>query len=167
MYVSLQSNHQKRRTHVHEMQLRTQVYRNWCNSHPNNKTCSAHIKCVKCSTITSCCYKVDGHHLAMAPSNLWKEKMDNLKMDGRLFWKEKKRTRINFRRAALFSMLKSRVGNIMAKASALRVNLNLDGAPIASSSHTHPSHSHTSRLLTLPLSLGVPVPRPTQCIRDV
>jgi hypothetical protein len=30
------------------------------------------------------------------------------------------------------SLLKSRVGNIIAKASALRVNLNLDGAPIAS-----------------------------------
>jgi hypothetical protein len=44
---------------------------------------------------------------------------------------------------------KSRVGNIMAKASALRVNLNLDGAPIASSSHTHPSYSQTSHLLTL------------------
>ncbi len=29
------------------------------------------------------------------------------------------------------SLIKSRVGNIIAKASALRVNLNLDGAPIA------------------------------------
>jgi hypothetical protein len=57
-----------------------------------------------------------------------------------------------------------RVGNIIAKASALRVNLDLDGAPIASSSHTHPSHSQTSRLLTSSLSLGVPVPRPTQCM---
>ncbi len=62
------------------------------------------------------------------------------------------------------SMLKSRVGNIMDKTSALRVNLNLDGAPIDSSSHTHPSHSQTSRLLTSFLSLGVPVPRPTQCM---
>jgi hypothetical protein len=42
----------------------------------------------------------------------------------------------HFRRAAFSSMLKSRVGNIMAKTSALRVNLNLDGAPIDSSSHT-------------------------------
>jgi hypothetical protein len=68
------------------------------------------------------------------------------------------------RRAAFSGLLKSRVGNIIAKASALRVNLNLDGAPIASSSHTHPSHSQTSRLLTSSLSLGVPVPRPTQCM---
>jgi hypothetical protein len=70
----------------------------------------------------------------------------------------------HLRRAAVSSLLKSRVGNIIAKASALRVNLNLDGAPIASSSHTHPSHSQTSRLLTSSLSLGVPVPRPTQCM---
>ena len=73
----------------------------------------------------------------------------------------------HFRRAAFSSMFKSRVGNIMAKASALRVNVNLDGAPIASSCHTHPSHSQTSRLLTSSLSLGVPVPRPTQCMRGV
>jgi hypothetical protein len=72
---------------------------------------------------------------------------------------------VHFRRAAFAAMLKSRVGNILAKASALRINLNLDGSPIASKSHTHPSHSQTSRLLTSSLSLGVPVPRPTQCMR--
>ena len=70
----------------------------------------------------------------------------------------------HLRRTAFSSLLKSRVGNIIAKSSALRVNLNLDGTPIASSSHTHPSHSQTSRLLTSSLSLGVPVPRPTQCM---
>jgi hypothetical protein len=53
----------------------------------------------------------------------------------------------------------------LVKAVALRINLNLDGTPIASKSHTHPSHSQTSRLLTSSLSLGVPVPRPTQCVR--
>jgi hypothetical protein len=73
----------------------------------------------------------------------------------------------HFRRAAFSFMLKSRVGHIIGKASALRVNLNLDGTPIDSSSHTHPSHSQTSRLLTSSLSLGVPVPRPTQCMRGV
>ena len=72
----------------------------------------------------------------------------------------------HFRRAAFSCLLKSKCGNILAKASALRVNLNLDGAPIASNSHTHPSHSQTSRLLTSSLSLGVPVPRPTQCMGD-
>jgi hypothetical protein len=66
-------------------------------------------------------------------------------------------------RAAFSCLLKSKCDNILTKASALRVNLNLDGAPIASNSHTHPSHSQTSRLLTSSLSLGVPVPRPTQC----
>ncbi len=49
----------------------------------------------------------------------------------------------------------------------LRINLNIDGAPITLRTHTHPSHSQTSRLLTSSLSLGVPVPRVTQCIRDV
>ena len=67
-------------------------------------------------------------------------------------------------RAAFSSMLKSKCGNILDKAAALRINLNLDGAPITSKSHTHPSHSQTSRLLTSSLSLGVPVPRPTQCV---
>ncbi len=67
-------------------------------------------------------------------------------------------------RAVFSGLFKSRVGNIIAKASALRVNLNLDGASIVSSSYTHPSHSQTSRLLTSSLSLGVPVPRPTQCM---
>ena len=70
----------------------------------------------------------------------------------------------HYRRAAISSLLKSRVGNILAKAAALRINLNLDGAPIASKSHTHPSHSQTSRLLTSSLSLGVPVPRTTECM---
>jgi hypothetical protein len=71
----------------------------------------------------------------------------------------------HFRRTAFGSILKSRVGNILTKTTALRINLNLDGTPIASKSHTHPSHSQTSRLLTSSLSLGVPVPRPTQCMR--
>jgi hypothetical protein len=71
----------------------------------------------------------------------------------------------HFLRAAFFSNLKSKSGNLLAKAAALRINLNLDGAPNASKSHTHPSHSQTSRLLTSSLSLGVLVPRPTQCMR--
>ncbi len=73
----------------------------------------------------------------------------------------------HFRRAAFSSMFKSRVSNILAKAAALRINLNLDGESITSKSHTHPSHSQTSCLLTSSLSLGVPVPRPTQCLRVV
>jgi hypothetical protein len=73
----------------------------------------------------------------------------------------------HFRRTAVSSKLKARVGNILAKAAALRITLNIDGAPLASPSHTHPSHSQTSRLLTSPLSYGVPVPRATQCMRGV
>ena len=70
----------------------------------------------------------------------------------------------HFHRAAFSSMLKSKCGLILAKAAALRINLNLDGATIVSQSHTHPSHSQTYRLLTSSLSLGVPVPRSTQCM---
>ena len=71
------------------------------------------------------------------------------------------RGQFHYRRAAFSSQLKSKVGNILAKAAALRITLNIDGAPIASKSHTHPSHSQTSRLLTSSLSLGVPVPHAT------
>ena len=73
----------------------------------------------------------------------------------------------HFRRAAFSSLLKARVGNILSKPAALRITLNLDGAPITCKSHAHPSHSQTSRLLTSSLSLGVPVPRGTQCMRVV
>jgi hypothetical protein len=65
----------------------------------------------------------------------------------------------HYRRAAFSSQLKSKIGNILAKAAALLINLNIDGAPITSKSHTHPSHSQTFRLLTSSLFLGVPVPR--------
>ncbi len=70
----------------------------------------------------------------------------------------------HYRRTAFSSMIKSRVGNILPKVSALRIT---DGSPIVSKSHTHPLHSQTSRLLTSSVSLGVPVPRPTQCLRGV
>jgi hypothetical protein len=71
----------------------------------------------------------------------------------------------HFRRAAYFSTLKSKRGNLLVKDAALRIDLNLDGEPITSKSHTHPSHSQTSRLLTSSLFLRVPVPGPTQCMR--
>jgi hypothetical protein len=62
-------------------------------------------------------------------------------------------------RVVFSSHLKSKVDNILVKAAVLRINLNIDGSPVASKSHTHPSHSQTSRLLTSSLFLGVPVPR--------
>ena len=73
----------------------------------------------------------------------------------------------HYKRAAFSSQLKSKVGNILAKAAALQITLNIDGAPVASRSHTHPSHSQTSRLLTSSMSLGVTVPHDTQCMTDV
>jgi hypothetical protein len=73
----------------------------------------------------------------------------------------------HFRCTAFSSIVKPRVSSILTKTTVLRIDLNLDGAPITSKSHTHPLDSQTSRLLTSSLSLGVPVPRPTQCIRVV
>jgi guanylate cyclase len=73
----------------------------------------------------------------------------------------------HFRRAAFSATLKVKVGSTLAKTAALRINLNIDGAPITAKAHTHPSHSQTSRLLTSFLSLGVPVSRATQCMRGV
>jgi hypothetical protein len=43
-----------------------------------------------------------------------------------------------FRRAAFLTQLQIKVGLALPKAAALRINLNLDGVPIASKSHTHP-----------------------------
>jgi hypothetical protein len=36
-----------------------------------------------------------------------------------------------------YFQLKSKVGNILAKATVLRIKLNIDGAPTASHTHTH------------------------------
>ena len=53
-----------------------------------------------------------------------------------------------FRRAAFYSLLTSKLGNILAKAGVLCKNLSLDGASIASRSQTHPSHcTHTLKPL--------------------
>ena len=62
------------------------------------------------------------------------------------------KNQFRFRRAAFYSRLKSKFGNIIVKATSLRITLNIDGAPIASRAHTYPSHSQTSRLLFTSLS---------------
>ncbi len=67
----------------------------------------------------------------------------------------------HFKREAFSSYLRGKVGNILAKAAALRITLNVDDAPVESRSHTHPSHSQTARLLTLSMSLGITVPHTT------
>ena len=72
-----------------------------------------------------------------------------------------------FNRAVFLSQLKSKIGSRLGEEATIRVNLNIDGAPITSRSHTHPSHSQASRLLTSSLSLGVPVPRTMECMRVV
>jgi hypothetical protein len=42
------------------------------------------------------------------------------------------RGQFHYRRPAFSSQFKSKVGNILAKAEALRITLNIDGAPIVS-----------------------------------
>ena len=73
----------------------------------------------------------------------------------------------HYKRAAFLRQLKSKIDSSLAKAASMRVNLNIDGAPITSRSYTHPSHSQESRLLTSSLSLGVPVPRTMEWMRGV
>ncbi len=51
------------------------------------------------------------------------------------------RDQFHFPRTAFASQFKRRVDLDLAKATALRITLNLDGAPITSKSHTQPSHS--------------------------
>ncbi len=70
----------------------------------------------------------------------------------------------HFLHTSFSSQLKVKVGNTLTKDVTLRINLNIDGAPITSRTHTHPSQSQTSRVSTSSLSLGVPVPRSTQCM---
>ena len=67
----------------------------------------------------------------------------------------------HFKRVTFSSQIRTKVGNILAKVSALRITLNVDGAPVVSRSHTHPSHSQTARLLTSSMSLGITVPHDT------
>ena len=50
----------------------------------------------------------------------------------------------HIKRVSFLGQLKAKIGSILGKAAALRVNLNIDGAPITSRSHTHPSHSQAS-----------------------
>ena len=72
-----------------------------------------------------------------------------------------------FLRSVFYSHLQYEGANILVKATTLRINFNVDGAPMASHTHTHPSHSQTSRLFSTSLSLGIPFPLSTQCVRGV
>ena len=56
-----------------------------------------------------------------------------------------KHNSFRFRRTTFYSLLKSKVGNILAKSTDLRINLNIDGASIASHTHTSPTEVETRR----------------------
>ncbi len=64
---------------------------------------------------------------------------------------------LRFKRAAFYMGLKSKVGLVAAKASALRINLNIQGcSEVAPSPH---APSHAPLLLPLLLSHNIPLPR--------
>ncbi len=56
------------------------------------------------------------------------------------------RDQFHYHHVTFLPHLKSRVGLILVKTTALRITLNLDGTPITSTTQTQPSHSQTSRL---------------------
>ena len=69
---------------------------------------------------------------------------------------------------SFYSQLKSKIGSILAKAAALRINLNVDGAPISSRAQTHTPLPRTklSPPIQSPL-LRYPLPRhPLPLVRD-
>jgi hypothetical protein len=66
----------------------------------------------------------------------------------------------HFRRVVFSCQFKSKIGNILAKTTSLRVNLYLNETPIISRTHTHPSHSlhHTdTHILVFPLALALSI----------
>ena len=65
----------------------------------------------------------------------------------------------HYKRAAFYNGLKSKVGLVLAKAAALRINLNLDGVPIPSRAYTHPTHRPNTRLISTALSHHIPLPQ--------
>jgi hypothetical protein len=62
-----------------------------------------------------------------------------------------------FKRATFYMGLKSKVGIVAAKASALRINLNIQGCSVVAPSPHAPSHAPL--LLPLLLSHNIPLPR--------
>jgi hypothetical protein len=62
-----------------------------------------------------------------------------------------------FKRAAFYMSLKSKVGLVAAKASALRINFNIQGCSVVAPSLHAPSH--VPLLLPLLLSHNIPLPR--------
>ena len=66
----------------------------------------------------------------------------------------------HYKRAAFYNGLKSKVGLVLAKAAALRINLNLDCIPIPSRAYTHPIHRTRTHLISTALSHHLPLPPP-------
>ena len=67
-----------------------------------------------------------------------------------------------FKRAAFYMGLKSKVGLVAAKASALRINLDIQGCSVVAPPLHAPSHAPL--LLPLLLSHNTPLPRVHYCV---
>jgi hypothetical protein len=53
------------------------------------------------------------------------------------------------------------------KTTSLCININIDGASIASHTHTYPPHSQVSLILFASLSFGTPFPRQNYCVNGL
>jgi hypothetical protein len=67
-------------------------------------------------------------------------------------------------RVAFFSMFKSRVGNILDKAAALRINLNLDGSPMPSTPFTLANFSSFNLVFVFRCSSSTTNPVYVRCV---
>ena len=63
------------------------------------------------------------------------------------------------KRAAFYNGFKRKVGLLLAKAAALRINLNLEGVPIPSRAYTRTTHRTNTRLIPTALSHHIPLPQ--------
>ena len=90
--------------------------------------------------------------LGRAGQDLWGVCVDEVGGDGRANRRQSQKALLfGNKRAALYNGIKCRVGLVLAQAAALRIHLNLDGAPISSRAFTHPTHRTNSFLISTAL----------------
>ncbi len=95
----------------------------------------------------------DGFMIPLVPALVLKKKLSVVK-------KPPTNCRVTiFERAAFYMGLKSKVGLVAAKASALRINLNIQGCSVVAPPLHAPSHSRAPFLLPLLLLHNIPLPR--------
>jgi hypothetical protein len=78
-------------------------------------------------------------HVAGAATSPPSERLWRGKILKKIIKKKWRKTPKKWRKGSWTSSNLNKIGNILAKATALRINLNIDDAPITSRAHTHPS----------------------------